>query len=280
MEIRYERNAQGMLDNTPAGSWRPNRLQLINPFRKEETVYEFVPTPEAKALLDEYSSLIGRDMQVKHFGEEQLAQARKDVPKLGIDKTTNSGVFHPSSPDRVFLQKEAPLSTLVHELRHAADPNVSQQAYDQFTKELLEGSPVPANSGVKSWSKDQRANIFKHFSKDPLRTYESEILAEKAAADYEKSRGFDYRDIGDYPGHYLQKYIMGWTTSPEWAEYVATTDPDPFMGEIGFSRARPYQRAQQKYIDELRSDDVFRGAVDEYFNKAKTIYDSYKGIGS
>ena len=279
MEIRYERNAQGMFDNTPAGSWRENRLQKINPFRKKETVYEFVPTTEAQTLLDEYSSRIGRDMKVKHFGEEQLEDARRNVPNLDFTAEPTGGVFQPHTPDRVFLQKDANLATLVHELEHAADPNVSQQAYAQFVAELEADSPVH-NYYMSIPNSDQRANIFRHYSQGPLRTYDYELLAEKAASDYEKKRGFDYKDIGDYPSHYLNEYMDNWTTSPAWRHYESTTNPDPFMEETGFSRARPYQKAQKEYVDELRSDDVFRGAVDEYFNKSKAIYDRYTGTGS
>ena len=277
MEIRYERNADGMFDRTPAGSWR-ERFVTNRRGRDGKYVYDFVPTSEAQALLDDYSSLIGRDMQVKHFGEKQLAQARKDVPKLGIDTDTTSGVFHSSTPDRVFLQKDANLATLVHELTHALDPNLSQQAVDQFATELEANSPVH-NYDMSIPNSDQRANIFRHYSQGPLREYDYELLAEKAASDYERKRDFDYPDIGDYPRYYLNRYMDNWMTSPAWRHYESTTDPTN-TEDTPFSRARPFIKRQKEYADELRSDDVFRGAVDEYFNKAKTIYDSYKGNGS
>ena len=272
MEIRYERNADGMFDRTPSGSWR-ERFVTNRRGRDGKYVYDFVPTSEAQALLDEYSSLIGRDMQVKHFGEKQIKEAKKNVPGLDFEKNTRGGVFQPRTPDRVFLQKDAPLSTLAHELEHAADPNVSQQAQDQFVRNLEAG--VPVSDGSRDW-RNERADIFNYYTQGPLRTYENELLAEKAASDYEKSRGFDYRDIGLYPSHYLDKYMGNWETSPAWHHYLETTDPNN-MEEIGFSRARPYQRAQQEYVEDLRSDPVFREAVGDYYNKAETIYNRYKG---
>ena len=259
-----------MFDRTPAGSWR-ERFVTNRRGRDGKYVYDFVPTTEAQELLNEYSSHIGRDMQVKHFGEKQIADARKNVPGLNFDTHERGGVFDPSTPDRVFLQKDASLATLAHELKHASDPNLSQQSFDQFIRNLEAGAPV--SNGSKDW-RNERADAFKYYTQGPLRTYESELLAEQAASDYEKGRGFDYRDIGAYPSHYLNKYIKHWETSPAWHQYLETTDPTN-MDDISFRRARPYQKAQLEYEEDLKNDLIFNDAVDEFLNSAEDIYNRY-----
>ena len=268
------------IDYTPAGSWDKRFFRG----KGGRHTYDFVPRTEAQALLDEYSSNIGRNMKVKPFGKEQLEGAKRTIPGDSWDTLQSGGVFEPWRPDRVYLQKNASLDTLAHELAHAADPNVSQQAYDQHFREMQAGPPiadddgdrVADDDGITPWRGDQRANDFRHYAKDALRSYESELLAEKVASDYARSRGFNYPDIGEYPAYYLDKYMNNWETSPAWREYVATTDPNN-MEEIGFSRARPYQRAQQEYVEDLRNDHLFREAVGDFFNTAKTTYDRYKG---
>ena len=169
-----------------AGRYRDNYLEQIFG-RPKKTRY--VPSKEAQRLLDEFSENTGREMQIKPFSDEDVEKS-----KIALKNERGaSGLYKPDETNAVYLRDEAGLTTLVHELAHASDPQLSLDNVMGLNKYMQQG-PVPDNLGptpnaVSYFDKGNRADAFGHYSRGPLHVYEAEVLAEKAADDYVKERG-------------------------------------------------------------------------------------------
>ena len=232
---------------------------------------KFVPTQEAKEILKEYSEKIGRDMKISPMSNEQFTESQGVLGQQGA-----SGLFQPKTPDTVYLGDDVDMTTLVHELKHAEDPKMNLDNAIKFA-EMYSLGPIADNIGLEGdpnalhyFDKDNRTKAFEHYSSDPLRTFEAELLAEKEAADYAKNKGKEYfRPIDAYPGDYIRKFMNRATTSKGLQDYGA-------LGETKYTPAvRRYQHDNQQLQEELQNDPEFTGAVNNFFDSVRNIRDNY-----
>tara|TARA_R100000742_G_C4249804_1_gene68242 strand:+ start:79 stop:900 length:822 start_codon:yes stop_codon:yes gene_type:complete len=260
--------------NTPfnrAGRYRDNYLEQIFG-RPKETRY--VPSKEAQRLLDEFTENIGREMQIKPFSDEDVERS-----KIALrNERGASGIYKPDEINTVYLRDKVPLTTLVHELAHASDPQLSLDNVMEIGNHMSQG-PVPDNWGptpnaVSYFDKENRADAFRHYSREPLHTYEAEVLAEKAADDYVKEKGkghFNYRPIDEYPRMYIDNFLNEVFTSKGLLDY----------GNSGESKYNPsvrrYQYDQEQLDREIDQDPRMQEEIQRFNNRVQSINDKYIG---
>ena len=260
--------------NTPfnrAGRYRDNYLEQIFG-RPKETRY--VPSKEAQRLLNEFSENMGREMQIKPFSDEDVERS-----KIALrNERGASGIYKPDEINTVYLGDKVPLTTLVHELAHASDPRLSLDNVMEIQKHMSQG-PVPDNWGttpnaVSYFDKENRADAFGHYSREPLHRYEGEVLAEKAADDYVKERGkgyFNYRPIDEYPRMYIDNFLNEVFTSKGLQDYRNS-------GESKYnSSVRRYQYDQEQLDREIDQDPRMQEEIQRFNNRVQSINDKYIG---
>ena len=251
------------MENEPnflfAGKFVPRPfLDRLNPFTPIGAK-KFIPSSEAQLLLDEYSKKIGRQMHVVPFTDKHIEEA-KDA--YGPDFSPKAK-FSNDRPNLVYLSEDSPIPTLVHELEHALDPNLANKNVRRLKKEYEAGVPiaddfgdrVADDDGVNPWMGDTNAIMFGHESSHPLHTYKAELLAEKAASDYVRSKGGTHRPINLYPKTYLDKFIR------DWKPYDKTED-DVSQYLLKEAQTDMYEKAQNIY-NNMRGEKDIGGFYDK-----------------
>tara|TARA_R100001510_G_scaffold38478_1_gene34840 strand:+ start:2106 stop:3029 length:924 start_codon:yes stop_codon:yes gene_type:complete len=195
-------------------------LDRINPFTPIQSK-RFVPSEEAKILLDNFKERTGKNVNVLPLREnfnkfKNTIQGFESVGGVFPSSDLIGGPLDPRNRD-IYLNKDytsagAPsLFVLAHELGHADDAELKSRPGDVFrdklsnafgniTKKRFAGSEEFPGYGV----------LHETYKKDPLEIFRNEIKAQKYAKDAYENLGvqddFSKGDLFNYPYSYIQNF--------------------------------------------------------------------------
>lgn len=230
-------------------------LDRINPFTPFGSK-KFVPSAHGQNLIDHYETTTGKNVRVLPNQPHAIEFAQTNY---GF---TPGGYFHGNSiigggrdpfGRDIYLREDNPrLWVGAHELGHAFDPHIMHDPRRKPNRRgRREQAPLPTT----------RAEAAEHWQAGPLTTYQSELVAQKAAKDY-----YDLAGLSDslsegplisYPKFYVDKHLREAESPP----------PDHPAGVIPLAEDTDYQQ--------VKKDLLMKAAVmaDKVFNP-----ESYPGL--
>jgi len=286
-----------------------DRLNPFTPFNKKK----FVPSEQAKDLLNEYETKYGKKIRVLPAETSDLGGA--DAESYGgyfKPQAGRGGSFDPferyvylnptlnkirNEKGDVIDTKPAGTFVLAHELGHAFDPNLRKNPYQGKLpggiKRLAGGLVDFLTIGKTDLDKrsnyfgeipqfKSRADAYKFFGKESMDRFTSEIDAQKAAKDFFDSRGIEdatasgyMGPLDAYPATYLTGYDLG-VKNPNYAQGIGALNPilSEYENRSPDGSYNAGVRALQKEID---ADKDLKKAKQDLFNKART-YAEEKGL--
>lgn len=222
-EIRYTPNK----DESRAGYFEKRPfLDRINPFTPFHSK-RFVPSPEAKEILDNFRKETGKTANVFPLPHERedLGPIHENTLGLYVGGDYRGGALDPFSRN-VYLSDnlfhKPGLFTLAHELGHAADKSMWKKPIERFagglhnlTGNKFRGKPDPIKTGL--FDKSPLGQTYDRWADPTYELYKDELEAEAYGKKAFQKIGLETEvpnDLFSYPASYINRLNEEFEAAP------------------------------------------------------------------